>query len=553
MNIRGKLFLSFALYVFFAAMFGAFAFWELNTIKKKLTFLEVADDVTVAMLEARRYEKNYLLYKNMSDLLELRKHVNTLKTEIESIRVEIIHELGKPKFEKMGRAIAEYEGLVENTVSDFHAQSIIQEALRDEGRAIEKRLSGRELEKFLVLRRHEKNLIIYRDEINHAIFRHTFVSLSPATRDMAQAYGVMCEELFRFFQEENETVDKMRATAREMQSLTVDVSRNERNRIAETLTVSMRLLVYALLTILLLGAAINARLAMSIAWPIRRLEKISKQIATGDFSEMIEVKGKDEISSLEAAFNHMEERLKNALTSLEFTIIKLQEKQAQLVAAEKHASVGILAAGVAHEINNPLTSVLTFSNLLLEQVPPDDPRRDTLRLMARETERARRIVRQLMTLAKESTLALKPKNINQPIKDITESLAAQGEFDSIELKLNLADGLPDVLSDCAQMGQVVMNIVLNAVQSITPPGTIEITTRAADGFVEIEFADNGCGIAPENLPRVFDSFFTTKTKGTGLGLAVSYGIIKKHGGDITVQSEAGKGTRFMMRLPIHNG
>jgi len=133
--------------------------------------------------------------------------------------------------------------------------------------------------------------------------------------------------------------------------------------IATTIRMSIRLLVIALLLVLVFGIVINMNLARSIATPILALEKITKKIAQGDFSEQIEVKGQDELSSLEASFNLMEEKLKNALWSLEHTIEKLREKQAQLVEAEKLASVGMLAAGIAHEINNPLTSVLTFPTL----------------------------------------------------------------------------------------------------------------------------------------------------------------------------------------------
>ncbi|HLB24836.1 MAG TPA: ATP-binding protein, partial [Nitrospirota bacterium] len=224
---------------------------------------------------------------------------------------------------------------------------------------------------------------------------------------------------------------------------------------------------------------------------------------------------------------------------------------AQLVEAEKHASVGILAAGVAHEINNPLTAVLTFSNLLLEQMPKEDPRYERMRMVARETERARHIVRQLMGLAKETPLALAKKNVNQPIRDIVESLLAQGELDDVDFHLNLSPDLPLVMADCGQIGQVVLNLILNALHSITPPGAIEVLTRTDGRYVDIEVSDTGCGIPAEHLGRVFDSFFTTKSKGTGLGLAVSYRIVKRHGGDIEVRSEEGKGSTFTVRLPLN--
>jgi signal transduction histidine kinase len=305
--------------------------------------------------------------------------------------------------------------------------------------------------------------------------------------------------------------------------------------------------------IVVLGSVINSKLARSIVTPIRNLERITKKITRGDFSESIEVKGHDEISSLAESFNQMEDKLDHAMNSLEDIIKQLQEKQAQLVEAEKLAGIGKLAAGIAHEINNPLTSVLTFSNLMLEQCPPGDPRHDKLKLMARETDRARTIVRQLLNFGRESAIKPVKININQPVTEIAESLVAQEAFKDIELSLKLADNLPEVYADPAQVGQVVLNILLNAIHAITPPGRIDVSTRLADKSVEVIFTDSGKGIPEEHLHKIFDPFFSTKsaTKGTGLGLAVSYGIIKKHGGEITVASAVGKGTTFTVRMPIY--
>jgi len=241
------------------------------------------------------------------------------------------------------------------------------------------------------------------------------------------------------------------------------------------------------------------------------------------------------------------------MTALEEIIKKLKEKQAQLVEAEKLASVGKLAAGIAHEINNPLTSVLTFSNLMLEQCPPGDPRHEKLKLMARETNRARTIVRQLLNFSRETAIKPVKININDPVSEITDSLVAQDAFKGIELNMRLGEDLPEVSADPAQIGQVVMNLLLNAIHAITPPGRIDVVTCANGNDVEIVFTDTGAGIAEEHLHKIFDPFFTTKsmTKGTGLGLAVSYGIIKKHSGEIEVSSTEGKGSTFTVRLPIY--
>jgi len=173
--------------------------------------------------------------------------------------------------------------------------------------------------------------------------------------------------------------------------------------------------------------------------------------------------------------------------------------------------------------------------------------------MVKETERARNIIRQLLNFGRESVIKPVKINVNQPVTEITESLVAQEAFKDIELSMQLADGLPEVYADPAQLGQVVLNLLLNAVHAITPPGRIEVATALVNGHIEVRFSDTGKGIPAENLHKIFDPFFTTKSasKGTGLGLAVSYGIIKKHGGDIAVESTVGKGTTFIVRMPVY--
>jgi two-component system NtrC family sensor kinase len=418
---------------------------------------------------------------------------------------------------------------------------------------VERTLANTELQAFHVLRRHEKNVMLYKNRDAYDDFKRIFDSSSVSSHPGIRAYEALVTRLYLLYDAEKDAIEKMRQTARTIQSFTQNLAKQERATIATTIKMSTTLIVIGLVLTVVLGIIINIKLATSIATPIRTLEKITKKIALGDFSESIEVKGKDELSSLEASFNLMEEKLQNALWSLEHTIEKLREKQAQLVEAEKLASVGMLAAGIAHEINNPLTSVLTFSNLILEQCPKDSPWCDKLRIMVRETERARNIVRQLLNFGREANIKPVKININRPVEEIMDSLVAQEAFKGIELSVGLGENLPDVYADPAQIGQVVLNLALNAIHAITPPGKIEVSTRAADKSVEIIFRDTGSGIAPEHMGKIFDPFFSTKgaTKGTGLGLAVSYGIIKKHGGDIEVASIPGQGTTFTVRVPVH--
>jgi len=553
MKIRDKLFLGFGFYIFLAALLGLFAYNELRTIGRGLALVEVADDITNNVLEVRRYEKNFLLYRDQGNLRELTDYLALLKQNIANIQQEIVSEIGGDHYEFIKRSLAEYEGLVAALAKNFQTQGELTEMVRDLGREAERSLRGGDHEALLVLRRLEKNVMLEQDEASYRVFRNAFRSSRLDRIPAVHRYASRMEVLYSFYRSEREIVESMRKAARDVQGITENLAQEERKNIAATLKVAFILLFVGLGLIITVGVFINSRLARSIVTPILDLERVTKKIARGDFSETIRVKGHDEIAALAVSFNQMEQKLDQAMTALDAIIKKLQEKQSQLVEAEKLASLGKLAAGIAHEINNPLTSVLTFSNLMLEQCPPGDPRHDKLKLMARETDRARNIIRQLLNFGRESVIRPVKINVNQPVSEIAESLVAQEAFKGIELSMTLADGLPEVYADPAQLGQVVLNILLNAIHAITPPGRIDVTTHRDGNFIEVVFADTGKGIPEEHLHKIFDPFFSTKdaTRGTGLGLAVSYGIIKKHGGEIAVNSTVGKGTTFTVRLPVY--
>ena len=553
MKIRDKLFLGFGLYTLLAAILGFFAYKELRTVTVRLALVEIADDITNTILEVRRYEKVFLLLKDKGSQQELKGYLGILKKDIDDIKIEIIKEIGENNHGMMKKAIAEYENFFNSVAENLRSQDELITIIRETGRTLEKRAAGRDLQTFLTLRKDEKNLMLYKNEAAYEAFVKTLTSSRLVQSREIERYSTLMKKLYELYKQENASVNKMRVKAREIQSFAESLSKKERADIGAILKKFTNLLLYALLAIIILGAIINIKLATSISTPIRNLEKITKKVAVGDLSESVAVEGNDEIASLAVSFNIMEEKLRIALTRLENKVIELREKQSRLVEAEKLASIGILATGIAHELNNPLTSVLTFSHLMLEDLPKEAPYYEKIKIMARETERARNIVRQLLSFAKETPLNTMKININRPVTEIIDSLIAQGIFRDIELTLNLSDTLPEIYADPARIGQVVLNILLNAVHAITPQGRIEVTTRVMDNFLEIIFSDTGCGISEEHITKIFDPFFTTKElhKGTGLGLAVSYGIIKKHGGEIRVESSVGKGSTFIVRLPVN--
>ncbi len=233
---------------------------------------------------------------------------------------------------------------------------------------------------------------------------------------------------------------------------------------------------------------------------------------------------------------------------------KLQETHLQLVSSEKMASLGKLAAGIAHEINNPLGGILIYASLMMEDLPEDDPKRGDLARIVQEAGRCKEIVKSLLEFARQTEPKKEPTDINRAINDGLFFLVNQALFHNIRIVKNLDPYLPFVRGNSGQLKQVFMNIIVNAAEAMHGNGTLAIATSlSADRkTVAIEFADTGEGIPEENLSRIFDPFFTTKDvgKGTGLGLATSYGIVQDHGGTIKVKSKVGIGTSFTIELPI---
>jgi PAS domain S-box-containing protein len=233
---------------------------------------------------------------------------------------------------------------------------------------------------------------------------------------------------------------------------------------------------------------------------------------------------------------------------------RLEETHLQLVSSEKMASLGKLAAGIAHEINNPLGGILIYSSLLMEDLPPDDPKRPDLERIVQETGRCKEIVKSLLEFARQTEPKREPVDINRAITDGLFFLENQALFHNIRITKRLDPSLPLIIGNAGPLKQVFTNIIINAAEAIHGTGELTITTFSSPNrnSVFVEFTDTGEGIPEENLSRIFEPFFTTKDvgKGTGLGLATSYGIVESHGGKIDVKSKVGEGATFTIELPV---
>jgi len=373
----------------------------------------------------------------------------------------------------------------------------------------------------------------------------------------------------------------------------------------EDLQIKKLLLVTIILDAIVLIIFGSFLLSRVLVKPIKDLVRLTQKISEGDFSQKIEVTSKNEIGQLIGSFNRMIERLKenqesleSYLESLESANKQLKQAQEELIRTEKLASIGRFAAGVAHEVGNPLGAILGYTSILQKEGIDREESKDYLKRVEREIERINRIVRELLDFARPSQFEIKDVEINKVIESALSLLSYQKNFKNIETQLDMQPDLPMIKGDESQLSQVFINIILNANDAMPNGGILRIQTRThvvenpdvdrlqgiyprrrksdpmesdysrmrkadplavlfkkfseGDQLVKIRISDTGIGIKKEDLENIFDPFFTTKdpNKGTGLGLSISLRIVESLGGEIRVESEVGKGAAFEVYFPV---
>jgi two-component system NtrC family sensor kinase len=330
------------------------------------------------------------------------------------------------------------------------------------------------------------------------------------------------------------------------------------NRVMSTFIIIAFLCVVFLLVILYFSTT-------RITNPLQKMVAATQIISKGDLAHRVKVNSRDEIGYLAESFNSMTANLETANEKLiewgktlekkvEGRTKELREMQSHLIQSEKLASLGKLAAGIAHEINNPLGGILIYSNLLLEDTDKNSPHYENLRKIVKETSRCKDIVKGLLEFARPKEPEVALININEILESSLAIMEKQALFQNISIKKTYESDMPKIIADSAQLQQVFMNIILNAAEAMAGNGTLTLgTSLNPDGtYIKVEFSDTGHGIAEEDKKRLFEPFFSTKEvgKGTGLGLAISYSIIQQHNGTIEVKSQVEKGSTFTIKLPV---
>jgi two-component system NtrC family sensor kinase len=304
-----------------------------------------------------------------------------------------------------------------------------------------------------------------------------------------------------------------------------------------------------------LGVALVATLfayfiSQRISIPLKKLVTASRDVARGELDARVDIqqKSNDELGELAEAFNAM-------ASALEERDERLKElTQSRIRRSERLAMIGKLSANVAHELNNPLQGIVTYSHLLLERMPVKNPETKYVEVIVTQANRCRDIIRGLLDFARQREPNKTLSDVNIVLQESMSLLENQALFHNVNITKEFDATLPPGIIDPSQIERVFMNIIINAAEAMDGSGQLALRTRydSGEGFIDILFEDTGNGIAEEDVRRIFDPFFTTKEigHGTGLGLAISYGIVQEHGGTILVKSVIGSGTTFTVRLPV---
>ena len=463
LSVRNRLMLALSLFFVLSLAVTIWSIHTLRNVRDSIWFLEVADDYTSEVQQARRYEKNYLLYgTNLADALQ---HGDTAQ-----------------------RLAYDNDAKIRKVMGD---RAVI--AMHDH------------------LSEHHRLLVRIGD------------TKDPGTRADLEA--------------------QIRHHGNEAGEFAARFVVTERAKVEARLTLAQRVLFASIGGVLLLTVFIANFIARRITSTLRRFAEYTTRIGHGDFTPIMPVrKYRDEFTLLAVAINRM--------------VHELDRRHQILIESHKLRALGTLVAGVAHELNNPLNNMMLTAAVLKEQYQEltDDDKLEMVDDLIGQTERSRKIVRNLLDFARESETKLEALHLGELVDETVRLLGNQLKVKKVKLSVAVPEGVPPVHGDQQLLNEVLMNLIINALHVVPEGGEIKILVDAdrEDGFVAVDIIDNGPGIPDHIIGRIFDPFFTTKPKGTGtgLGLSVARGIVQKLGGTLSVISSPGHGATFSMLLPV---
>ncbi len=463
-TIRGRIVAVFVACLAFVVILTVFYYWNLFSIERRLGIAENFEDLFNDILEIRRYEKNFLFYRDGDSLKQNISYIGETKEITVKLAVDIAQVIGEQELQRFRNNLDSYKGMMEAN----------QNRLERKASQIE--------------------------------------------------------------------VEKIRAKGKELVDFSQNLLRIKRERIHRALTRTLSIPIAFVGSLVLLLTLIFQLVVKKILKPLALIQRTTEDVARGNYTPIPhEEKRRDEISELIAAFNKMAG--------------EIESRQEEVVQSRKIAAIGTFTSGIAHELNNPINNIyLTAETLLEEYTNLSDAEANELILdVLNQADRAGEIVKNLLDFSRNERPSFTDLNIAVVIDSTVKLVKNQIMLAGIGLERDIPGDVPAIRGNLRNLQHVFLNLLLNAIQAMPGGGSIGVTaSQDSPDYIRVDVKDTGIGIKPEDLERIFDPFFTTKGvgRGTGLGLSVTYSIVKAHGGYIEVGSELNVGTTFSVFLPV---
>ncbi|MGE5893260.1 MAG: sensor histidine kinase [bacterium] len=514
MSLRNKIIFSFLISSAVIAVLAITSYIHFIEIKREIRFLEFSDTIRSKSLQLRRHEKNFFLYRERGEAANVHAYTKDLRAIVSQGRQE--YRTGT--LESLEKKIEDYE-------VRFNRIESLAAVFQKEFDRLKPSLS-----------RHAAFFTL----IESTILERPLVNAELLGNIVPKRPDALVQNLTDLDGE----ITALRKTGEEIISLSKDIDRVAREKADRAISDSQRATLFLFPLFLAVGLVALFLTVQSIVKRLAILRAAIEQTGKGTFAALTIPGKQDEVGVLMLTFNKMEE-------DLIARDQELRQKSEELLQSKKLASLGTLASGVAHELNNPLNNIYLAAQILSKEMAGESYPpliRETVEDIFSQTQRVKRIVSDLLEFAREKAPELKRINIAGLIEDVLSRVVQASSFSGIALEVDMPHDV-EVSADRLLLEQVFINLFSNAADAMAGRGTLGISIRRSDGAVRIRVSDSGKGVRPDDMPKIFDPFFTTKEKGTGLGLSIVYNIMKKHNGSIDVKSEPGKGATFTLTLP----
>jgi two-component system NtrC family sensor kinase len=520
MSLKKKIALSFFISASIIAVLAAFEYLSFTEIKKEIRYLEVTDTISRKSVQLRRHEKNYFLYspqKAAEESGNVHTYLGELKTLLgENPRID------QADTQSLRNSIADYENrfkAIETAALDLTFQF-------DRARA-----GSRENARFL------------------SLVESTFLEQPAQAADFLEKVFHLPrnDRLITGLRNLDQDIAALRKTGEDILILTKDLDKIAREKAETVIRVSQVAILVFLPLFFLVGIGMLFFISTSVVRRLMLLINVVEKTGKGSYPRLTDPapRGKtdDEVGVLIDKFNDMEDQLAQREAELE-------RKNSELMQTRKLAAIGTLASGVAHELNNPLNNIYLSAQVLQREAGEglSGDLKEAVGDIVGQTDRVKRIVGDLLEFARGREPQMQEVDLTGLIRETFRRIGGSRDTGAIAFRVNVREPLM-VTADQGQMEQVFTNLFLNAVDAMEGRGELSVAVTRVGQAVKIAIHDTGKGISKEAVDKVFEPFFTTKDRGTGLGLAIVYNIIRKHYGDIRVESEEGKGTTFTITLP----